>query len=669
MYYLGVFKFLSDISDVGILGAITNAFRSLFYTIDSIVYELIVNLYNLFEILCNSRILDDEVLEQLTQRVGVLLGVIMFFMVTFSAIKMLIEPDTLTDKNKGAVNIVKKVLIVIVMLGSSSFVFSGLYSIQTQVIQSGIITKVLMPKKINTDNFGGALSASLLTSFYSVNPAFSSDGSKSTDIDVIDKCEYYVNLLSYRIYHYNDFELGYNCLNEYVNVTRIDEDGVEGEESEMYVIKYTPIISTAVGLAVAYFLLMYCITVGVRTVQLAFLEVISPMAIIAYLSPKDDNMFKKWLRVYVSTYLDVFIRIAIINFAAFLIATILDNSSGVTSTFWSSVGDPTDFFTRTYLRIAIILALLTFAKKAPDLIKELFPMGGSKLGFGTSMKDIVGLSTAAKVGTGIVGGALGGTAIGLLSGSPGGMIGGFLKGGLSGLKGQGFRKTTSGVWKSERDSIKKMRDIRAQGGSWFGSHVASLQGALGMRNAYENDEAAIANSQVIIDTYNDSEAEAKSEAIKNRANYSMISHDGRSHTLAEYEKLAADQSLTAEEQAKYGVEYDKLLKSATQFNLDYGAAVENSTAYFDANGSFSYVRSTSGNTYNSNNLDSMSSGSRENLLGSTNAKIEVGMNSLGGKAHSGRGKKSKDKRNAESTYIHELKNSDEHKKRKANAGK
>lgn len=306
----------------------------------------------------------------------------MFFMVTFSAIKMLIEPDTLTDKNKGAVNIVKKVLIVIVMLGSSSFVFSGLYSIQTQVIQSGIITKVLMPKKINTDNFGGALSASLLTSFYSVNPAFSSDGSKSTDIDVIDKCEYYVNLLSYRIYHYNDFELGYNCLNEYVNVTRIDEDGVEGEESEMYVIKYTPIISTAVGLAVAYFLLMYCITVGVRTVQLAFLEVISPMAIIAYLSPKDDNMFKKWLRVYVSTYLDVFIRIAIINFAAFLIATILDNSSGVTSTFWSSVGDPTDFFTRTYLRIAIILALLTFAKKAPDLIKELFPVGASKLGFG-----------------------------------------------------------------------------------------------------------------------------------------------------------------------------------------------------------------------------------------------------------------------------------------------
>lgn len=187
-------------------------------------------------------------------------------------------------------------------------------------------------------------------------------------------------------------------------------------------------------------------------------------------------------------------------------------------------------YSKSFYMVIMIFALLTFAKKAPELIGELLPnKSKSKLGFGASMKDIVGLSTAAKVGAGIAGGALGGTAIGLLSGSPGGMIGGFLKGGLSGLKGQGFRKTTSGAWKSERDAIKKMRDIRAQGGSWFGSHVASLQGALGMRNAYEEDKIHVDELNKFIKYQDEIEETAKNFSVVKRLerDYEAIKQAGR----------------------------------------------------------------------------------------------------------------------------------------------
>ena len=64
-------------------------------------------------------------------------------------------------------------------------------------------------------------------------------------------------------------------------------------------------------------------------VQIAFLQIVSPMAIVSYLSPKKDNMFTKWLNIYGSTYIDVFVRVAIINFACLIIVGL--HSSGTIS--------------------------------------------------------------------------------------------------------------------------------------------------------------------------------------------------------------------------------------------------------------------------------------------------------------------------------------------------
>ena len=329
-------------------------FRSLFYWISSLIYQLIKTLYDIFERLCNSRILDSEVLRIISGRIGLLLGIIMFFMVTFSVIQLMLEPDKLTDKEKGVGNIVKKVLLVIVMLSCSNIAFGAMYGLQKEIIENNIIEKFILPYNVDDQYFGGILSMELFTSFYTLNP-----GVEHSD------CAVNYETLKNNIVYYNDFSVGKACLKTKVNDT--------------YVMDFDVLLLPIVGGVAVWFLFSYCITVGVRTMQLAFLEIMSPMAIISYLSPKKDTMFQKWWKNYFATYIDVFIRIAIINLVVFLIAVIF--STDFQGTFLESVGiGEQKQDGDTLIIVLIVLALLTFAKKAPELLKTFFPEGDSKLG-------------------------------------------------------------------------------------------------------------------------------------------------------------------------------------------------------------------------------------------------------------------------------------------------
>lgn len=484
-----------------IVGAVVKAVRTMFYQFSVTIYKIVIYLYNTFETLCNARILNNDIIQQLATRIGLILGIIMLFMVSISFIQMLLEPDNVSDKEKGAVNVIKKVFVVIVMFGVSNFTFSALYQFQKAVINSNIISKFILPNSVDTDKFGGVLAAELFIAFYDVDPILkdsidTSDNSVDLEEGGPEFCQYLVYGLKTNIANDYNFELGYYCLNEHTDVYMTNTPSSE-KKQQIHIIDFNMLLCPIVGCICIWMLFSYCIMVGTRVIIISFLEIISPMAFISYLSPKKDTMFSKWLKLYTATYLDAFIRIAIINFVVFLIATIFTYAE--TSTFWNSVGNP-DGFTKKFIMVLIVLSLLTFAKKAPDLLKDLFPNNSaSKLGFGiTSPKQMFDnmlfgnvVSWVPKAAAGVAGGALGGAAIGLLSGSPGGIFGGLLKGGLSGLKGQGFSKTASGAWKSNKESIKKMRDIRTNGGNWLGYQTAKIQKGLGMRTAGEDDKLRV----------------------------------------------------------------------------------------------------------------------------------------------------------------------------------
>ena len=168
-----------------------------------------------------------------------------------------------------------------------------------------------------------------------------------------------------------------------------------------YVFSYMPFISMIVPLVFVFILLSFTIDVAVRAVKLAVLRLIAPIPIISYMDPKGskDSAFNSWVKTLTSTYLDLFIRLAAVYFAIFLIqdmivnGVVINNGSGV-------IG--------VISLILIWIGIFIFAKQAPKFIKDVLGLKGEsgKLfgGFGELGAALgMGAGIAGSIGSGIAG--------------------------------------------------------------------------------------------------------------------------------------------------------------------------------------------------------------------------------------------------------------------------
>ena len=168
-----------------------------------------------------------------------------------------------------------------------------------------------------------------------------------------------------------------------------------------YVFSYMPFISMIVPLIFVFILLSFTIDVAVRAVKLAVLRLIAPIPIISYMDPKGskDSAFNSWVKTLTSTYLDLFIRLAAVYFAIFLIQDIITN--GLIINHGHGVIGAISY-------ILICIGIFIFAKQAPKFIKDVLGLKGDsgKLfgGFG-ELGTALGLGAAAAgtIGSGIAG--------------------------------------------------------------------------------------------------------------------------------------------------------------------------------------------------------------------------------------------------------------------------
>ncbi len=315
-----------------------------------------------------------------------------------------------------------------------------------------------------------------------------------------------------------------NCMNEYVgsNITTnvydpfsgtlffafiTDNDGIlAGEDitpenvlvldSALETLKrYDPddidvssFLAIIIGLVTLGFLAVLAIDVVVRNSKLIFLEMISPIAILAYLNP-NDKIFMQWVKQFVATFIDLFLKLIAIHAIALLIKVfkVGNDITGIGAIFF-------------------ILGILTFAKVLPDFISKIF---GIQDAAGTMKDSFNMLKRAAFVGAGVAGAGLamgaagisGGIAFnagrkqgatgvarfgnGLLSAAQG--LGGILGAGLTGL-GSGYKgKVMGGASASWQKNMKKANAYKS-GASPTSLLAASTIGAVGMDYASRTDK-------------------------------------------------------------------------------------------------------------------------------------------------------------------------------------
>ena len=384
---------------LGIGRAIEHGFRTLMFILCDGVYRLIYLTFYIFEKLGSARIIEDT--QGIVNRISLIIGLFMVFRVTFAFVQYIVDPDAMLDKKKGAANIIKKIIISIVLLGSTSTLFNLAFKAQDLIIDNQIIGKIIFNSSSsngydsdslystpeNSSTFGGRLSAEVFSAFYRLNPEASPKDSDQED------CKTWLTN--------DDGNSGYSKLKEKIAQNKGALSGYknspaaiclnEQDSSDEYIVDFDAggFLALAFGIAILYTIFIFTIQVGVRVIQLAYLQIIAPIPIIMYITPKGDEQLKKWGQQCSTTFLDFFMRCTIIYFAILVIQNIWE--TGFIGKLLSAGTESSNGWETMYVGVIMIIAVLTFAKKVPNLIKEIFPSLGGAAGFdyGLSFKKQV----------------------------------------------------------------------------------------------------------------------------------------------------------------------------------------------------------------------------------------------------------------------------------------
>lgn len=436
---------------------IKDALRSVAAALDSLIYQVVSFLYKLFFFVSSTEIFQNDAVKNVSKNFQLLVAVVVMFSLSISLVNYIVNPDNMKSGKVPASKLVTKVITSLILLLTINIVFATAYRLQNAIIENNFVGKLILGDKaqsFDVESMGMSFSKSILSAFITDNP---NKSGKVPEYNIEKAEDLFTDILTK--------ESQFHYLTDFIN----DKDD-QGE----YVLNYNA-LSIPVGLFIAYILLTYVVGVGVRTVQLFYLQVIAPVPILFYVLPNGEDKLKKWSQQCITTYLDLFIRHLIIYLTIFLCSNLL-------STEGTFIIPPEADEYKNWIILALVIAIMLFAKKAPDLIKELFPATSKASGdFGLNLgKQFKGTAAGAVLGAGV--GGIAGAATGLLSGGGiGGMIGGFNRGAYGGLRGKKLSDTMS----KTKQYGNMRRDQGITGWDRMGANMRNTFGVKDRLSGYE----------------------------------------------------------------------------------------------------------------------------------------------------------------------------------------
>lgn len=436
---------------------IKDALRSVAAALDSLIYQVVAFLYKLFFFVSSTEIFQNDAVKNVSKNFQLLVAVVVMFSLSISLVNYIVNPDNMKSGKVPANKLVTKIITSLILLLTINIVFATAYRLQNAIIENNFVGKLILGDKaqsFDVESMGMSFSKSILSAFITDNP---NKSGKVPEYNIEKAEDLFTDILTK--------ESQFHYLTDFIN----DKDD-QGE----YVLNYNA-LSIPVGLFIAYILLTYVVGVGVRTVQLFYLQVIAPVPILFYVLPNGEDKLKKWSQQCITTYLDLFIRHLIIYLTIFLCSNLL-------STKGTFIIPPEADEYKNWIILALVIAIMLFAKKAPDLIKELFPATSKASGdFGLNLgKQFKGTAAGAVLGAGV--GGIAGAATGLLSGGGiGGMIGGFNRGAYGGLRGKKLSDTMS----KTKQYGNMRRDQGITGWDRMGANMRNTFGVKDRLSGYE----------------------------------------------------------------------------------------------------------------------------------------------------------------------------------------
>lgn len=490
--------------------SIADAFYSILLSLNGLLYNIIEALYKVFCAVSKVNLFSDSAFQKITSRMYVVMGIAMLFIFAYNLILMIVNPED--KKTTGQMTkVVKETVISLILIVLLPTIFKYMNILQFDILDTNIIGKIILN---DTGSTTDSCNYDQMTILDDADIAIEGNSKPSQDLN--DYCEVFYDdskhnaadrgaysiapTLFSAFYHPTEYGLA-ECT-EYIETCKSgDCDSYSGvitenedktlckyyyydvkkatftgdikpfnEDSKFYTklknnegkFEFNWVLSIASAILAIVMFASYAIAVGVRVAKLGFLQIISPITVMMRIIPSQkDAIYGKWFKNLKNTYLDVFIRLAIIYFALFAISLIpeiwdsfhIDNSYGT--------------FVQALAKVIVILGILQFAKDAPALIKEFVGNSGNfsiKKPF-TDLKTNPGINT------------LRGAMYGATTGSGWGRIAGLFSGGVRGAV-SGYDKAVKG--------IDTARTERADGSTFWGRNLDRARVAVGMETRGES---------------------------------------------------------------------------------------------------------------------------------------------------------------------------------------
>lgn len=395
----------------------------IFIYIDGVIYAIAdFALRGFFQIalISGQTSLYADQIKSITSRIMVLAGIYALFRLAFMLINYITNPEKVSEVSKNGSSYVKNIIVAVILLVSSTFIFEQMGNLQNLLINNHVIENIIyganqydetnsLSNEKNSKKFVN--SVFLLFFVDSQGTCTSSNTTGTTN----------------------------NFCNTYKAVASGDADVSSLTWGEQFQFTYYPIISGIAGILLIYYFVTYSISLAVRLLKLVVLQVVSPIPIITSIDPSQKGKLGKFARTYLDIWLQVFIRILTIYLAYVVCGLIADNSSFLNEAALNN--ENVMLLEINFLvRVVIYFGIFQGAKEIPKLLESALGMkiapDSHGKGFGQVLAGIVG------AGIGVSGGAIAGG----VSGGAGGALAGALSGGFSGAAGMaGAKNVGAGI--------------------------------------------------------------------------------------------------------------------------------------------------------------------------------------------------------------------------------
>ncbi len=360
----------------------SNIFYGILLTIDYVIYLAINICYHLFEVVSEIEVFSAENVGAISRRIYTIIGIVMLFVFAYNIILAIVEPDSLSKGEKSVKNIVQNTIISVILVTLFPLICEYMQTFQNHIVDNNTIGNLIMGSTAGNKDTSSALNVSvtIFTAFY--HP-LNENGEPVTLAECANSsaklCSTYTKLAE-------------GATNNMIGLHKfmLDDDLINGiYDDDM---EYLFPLSTIAGVVAAYLFLSFSLDLGVRAAKLGALKLIAPIPIFLRITKPKGGQFDKWFSEFTKTYLQVFERILIINFAMLLISFV--SKAEITITEESDIS----ILIKAVAVVVVILGILKFAKDAPKLIEDIFSVKIPQMSLKKKLNDNEYAKRAASLG-------------------------------------------------------------------------------------------------------------------------------------------------------------------------------------------------------------------------------------------------------------------------------